>query len=64
MDNRALPSSDRGTVWLAGLIEATEAVAATDKLCDPDTVKAFSDHLALRADVPPLFDFVRVNFRS
>ena len=48
MDDRALPSTDHGTVWLAGLIEAAEGVAATNKLCDPDTVKAFSDRLACR----------------
>jgi hypothetical protein len=56
MDNRALPSADRGAVWLTGLIAATEAVAAVNKPCDPETAKAFSDRLALRADVRPLID--------
>lgn len=64
MDNHHLPIADRSTVWLAGLIEATEAVAAVNKPCDPDTVKAFSDRLAMRADVRPLLDdFVRMHFR-
>ena len=56
----ALPSTDRSIVWLAGLIEATEVVAATTKPCDPATVKAFGDRLALRADVRPLCEPVSV----
>jgi hypothetical protein len=60
MDHSALPSTDR-TVWLAGLIKTTEAVAASEERCDPATVKAFSDRLAMHVDVRPLFDLVRVN---
>jgi hypothetical protein len=64
MDTRASPSTDRDAVWLTGLIEATEAVAALNKPCDPDTMKAFSDRLAMRAEVRPLLDeFVRMHFR-
>ena len=63
MDSHHLPSADHSTVWLAGLIEATEAVAAVNKPCDPDTVKAFSDRLSLRAAGRPLPEFVRMNFR-
>ena len=47
MDRFALPSTDRGTVWLVGLIEATEVVAATEELCDPAIVKAFSHRLEM-----------------
>ena len=61
MDRFALPSTDRSDVWLAGLIETTEAVAASDERCDPTTVKAFSDRLAMPADVRPLFDLVRMS---
>jgi hypothetical protein len=61
MDCFALPSTDRGTVWLVGLIEATEVVAATEELCDPAIVKAFIHRLEMRADVRPLFDLVRMS---
>jgi len=61
MDRSALPSTDRGTVWLAGLIQAAEVVAASAEPCDPATVKAFSDSWAMRTDVRPLFDLVRTN---
>ena len=60
MDHSPLPSTDR-TGWLAGLIKTTEAVAASDERCDPTTVKAFSDRLAMPADVRPLFDLVRMS---
>jgi hypothetical protein len=51
----ALPSTDRSTVWLADLIEATEAVAASAQPCDPAIVKAFSRRFEMRA-VRPLFE--------
>ena len=59
MDRSALPRTDRS--WLAGLIQATEVVAASAEPCDPATVKAFSDRCAMRADVRPLFDLVRIS---
>ena len=51
MGRSALQSTDRSTVWLADLIEATEAVAASAELCDPAIVKAFGHRLGLGADV-------------
>ena len=42
MDRSNLPSADPSTVWLADLIEATEAVAASTEPCDPAIVEAFS----------------------
>jgi hypothetical protein len=56
MGRSVLPSTDRSTVWLADLIEATEVVAASAQPCDPALVKAFSDRLEMRADVRPLFE--------
>jgi len=56
MGRSALPSTDRSTVWLADLIEAMEAVAATAEPCHPAIVKAFSHRLELRAGVRPLFE--------
>ena len=50
MGRSALSSTDRSTVWLADLIEATEVVAASDKPCDPAIVKAFSNRLGMGAD--------------
>jgi hypothetical protein len=52
----ALPSTDYDTVWLADLIKATKAVAASPERCDPAIVKAFSDRLQMRADIRPLFE--------
>jgi hypothetical protein len=52
MGRSALPSSDRSTVWLADLIEATEVVAASGKPCDPAIVKAFGCRLEKRAGFP------------
>jgi hypothetical protein len=54
----ALPSTDYDTVWLADLIKATKAVAASPERCDPAIVKAFSDRLpvptnALNCAGPP-----------
>jgi hypothetical protein len=49
MDRSALPGSDRGTVWLADLIEATEVVAASAAPCAPAIVRAFSDRLRMRS---------------
>jgi hypothetical protein len=63
MDQSALTSSDRSGVWLAHLIEAAEVVAASAEPCDAAIVKTFSYRLEQRADVGPLFDFVRRNFR-
>jgi len=51
MDRFILPSTDPSTVWLADLIEATEAVAASTEPCDPAIVEAFSHRLELRTDV-------------
>jgi hypothetical protein len=51
MNRSALPSADRGTVWLADLIEATEVVAASAEPCDPAIVTAFSHRLEMRADI-------------
>jgi hypothetical protein len=56
MGHAALPITDRSTVWLADLIEATEVVAASDKPCDPAIVAAFSHRLEMRADIRPLFE--------
>ena len=55
-DRSTSPSADPSTVWLADLIEATEAVAASAEPCDPAIVKAFRHRLELRADVRPLFE--------
>jgi hypothetical protein len=59
MERPASPSGDRGTVWLADLIETTEVVAASSKPCDPAIMTAFSHRLEMRADIRPLFDVVR-----
>jgi hypothetical protein len=59
MDRPVLPTTDHSAVWLTGLIKATEAVAASSKPCDPATVKAFSDRLAMPADVRPTFEPAR-----
>jgi hypothetical protein len=56
MGRSALPNTDRSTVWLADLIEATEMVAASAQPCDPAIVKAFGRRLEKRADVRPLFE--------
>jgi len=56
MERSNLPSADPSTVWLADLIEATEAVAASTEPCDPAIVEAFSHRLELRADVRLLFE--------
>ena len=56
MDRSNLPSADPSTVWLAGLIEATEVLAASAEPCDPAIMKAFSNRLAMRADIRPLFE--------
>jgi hypothetical protein len=48
MDRSNLPSADPSTVWLADLIEATEVLAASAEPCDPATMKAFSNRLAMR----------------
>jgi hypothetical protein len=45
MGRSALPSTDRSTVWLSHLIEATEAVAQSVEPCDAAIVKAFSHRL-------------------
>ena len=47
MDRSNLPSADPSTVWLADLIEATEAVAASTEPCDPAIVEAFSHRLGV-----------------
>ena len=52
MGRSALPSTDRSTVWLADLIEATEAVAASTELCDPALVTAFIHRLEMHAGAP------------
>jgi hypothetical protein len=56
MDRCNLPSADPSTVWLADLIEATEVLAASAEPCDPAIMKAFSNRLAMRADIRPLFE--------
>ena len=56
MDRSNLPSADPSTVWLADLIEATEVLAASAEPCDPAIMKAFSNRLAMRADIRPLFE--------
>jgi hypothetical protein len=48
MGRSALPSTDPNAVWLADLIKATEAVAASDERCDPAVVNAFSHRLEMR----------------
>lgn len=53
MGRSALPSTGRGTVWLADLIEATEVVTASAEVCDPAIVRAFSYRLELRPDLQP-----------
>jgi hypothetical protein len=47
MDRSNLPSADPSTVWLADLVEATEAVAASAEPCDPAIVEAFSHRLGV-----------------
>jgi hypothetical protein len=56
MGRSALPSTDRSTVWLADLIEAAEAVAASAEPCNPATMQAFSHRLAMGADVQTWFE--------
>jgi len=56
MDRSTLLSADPSTVWLADLIEATEVLAASAEPCDPAIMKAFSNRLAMRADIRPLFE--------
>jgi hypothetical protein len=56
MGHSATPSTDRRTIWLVDLIEASEVVAASAKPCDPAIVNAFSHRLGMRADVRPLLD--------
>ena len=56
MDRSNLPSADPSIVWLADLIEATEVLAASAEPCDPAIMKAFSNRLAMRADIRPLFE--------
>ena len=56
MGRSAQPSADPSTVWLADLIEAMDAVAATAEPFDPAIVKAFRHRPELRADVRPLFE--------
>jgi hypothetical protein len=51
MDRSNLQNADPSTVWLADLIEATEAVAASAEPCDPATVRAFRHRLQTRADL-------------
>jgi hypothetical protein len=48
MGRSALPSTDRSTVWLADLIEATEVVAASAQPCDPASS-------AIVCRCPPMF---------
>jgi hypothetical protein len=56
MGRSALPCTDRSTVWLTDLIEATEAVAASVELCDPAIVTAFNDRLRIHDGARPPFD--------
>jgi hypothetical protein len=51
MDRSAVPNTSNSTVWLADLIQATEAVASSAEPCDPTIVAAFSHRLEMRADV-------------
>jgi len=44
---RTVPSADPSTVWLAGLIEAAEVLAASAEPCDPAIVRAFSHRLEM-----------------
>jgi hypothetical protein len=54
MGRPALSNTDRSTVWLADLIEATEVVATSAEPCDPAIVQAFSDRWEKRADIRAL----------
>jgi hypothetical protein len=56
MGRSALPSADLRTAWLADLIEATEVVAASAEVCDPEIIKAFGHRLEMSADVRPPFE--------
>jgi hypothetical protein len=56
MGRPSLPSAEPGTIWLADLIEATEAVGASAEQCAPAILKAFSHRLEMRADVRPPFE--------
>ncbi len=56
VDRSTLPGADPSTIWLADLIEATEVLAASAEPCDPAIVRAFSNRLAMRADIRPLFE--------
>jgi hypothetical protein len=53
----------RSGVWLTHLIEATEVVAASVEPCDAAIVNAFGRRLEVPAEVHPMSDFVRKNFR-
>jgi hypothetical protein len=57
MDWHALSNNDHSTVWLANLIETTEALASSNERCDPAIVMAFSHRLEMRGDVRPGFDW-------
>jgi hypothetical protein len=59
MDRPVLRTTDDSAVWLADLIKAAEVVAASSEPCDPATMKAFSAHFAVRADVRPMFEPAR-----
>jgi hypothetical protein len=56
MSRSVLPRTDRSTVWLANLIEATETLTSSAQPCDPSIVRAFSRRLEMPADVRPLFE--------
>ena len=56
MDRSTSPNADRRTVWLAGLIEATEVVAASAEPCDPAIMEAFSNRLEM-PELPPAVPF-------
>ena len=64
MDRPALRTTDHSAVWLADLIKAIEVVAASSQPCDLATMKACSDHLAMRADVRPMFEPARTGTGS
>jgi hypothetical protein len=59
VDRPVLRTTDHSVVWLADLIKAAEVVAASSEPCDPATMKACSDRLAMRTDVRPMFEPAR-----
>ena len=59
MAHTALASDNASSIWLSGLIEATEAIATSAQPCDPATVKAFTHRLQMRPAAAPVLELAR-----